>query len=644
LTSAFAPATAAGFLSAPLLIASATSMSFPTRATATAIAGLLLLFFGYHLSLSFRILPLVVPRPVRFAFSEIDRFWHGLKIFTARFTKIHHRIAISRNLDAETDLPTTCSLRAVISCTRQSGSGSHSSRVMRFALISGVNAIKQSRTGQLRIGNRRIEISNLSKLLFPGGKFTKAKVIDYYIRISEYLLPHLKNRPVTLKRFPNGVFGEFFYEKDAPAFTPSWIQTFAVPRKESKGPDIRYILISDLPTLVWLTNLANLEIHPFLHRVPRIAQPTSIVFDCDPGEGADILSCVRVAHLLRDLLRDLHLQSFAKVSGSKGLQVYVPLNSQVTYAETGGLAKGVAELLEQREPKLIVSQMAKRLRTNKVLIDWSQNADFKTTVSVYSLRAKTYRPYVSLPMEWDELQDALKKKDPKELFFTPEEALDRVENIGDLFEPVLKKVQKFPRDVREYFEPTFKKRRNLRQPDERKPITIQRSRQGSRRRFVIHKQAARSPHYDLRLEEGDVLKTWFIVKGIPLKKGDKRLAKPAADRPLEYLSFEGASPKREAVRGTLMAWDVGTYELIEGGYRKGFLRFYLNGMKLKGEWTLRRLTENQNERDGDQWQLIKSDKNIRAVSTSRDDVSVLSRRTMKQIAQAAVPRSNAQKK
>src|SRR2546423_13367654 len=238
--------------------------------------------------------------------------------------------------------------------------------------------MRKSNKEQVKIGKRRIEVSNLGKVLYPGGKFTKAKVIDYYVRISEYLLPHLKHRPVTLKRFPDGVFGEFFYEKDAPAFTPSWVQTFAVPRKETKGPDIRYILINDLPTLVWLANLANLEIHPFLHRVPRIDQPTSIVFDCDPGEGANMLSCVRVAQMLRDILKDLDLECFAKVSGSKGLQVYVPLNSHVTYEETGGLAKGVAGLLEQGEPELILSQMAKRVRTNKAFIGLSQDGEFKT--------------------------------------------------------------------------------------------------------------------------------------------------------------------------------------------------------------------------------------------------------------------------
>src|ERR1044071_1054082 len=300
------------------------------------------------------------------------------------------------------------------------------------------------KTEELTVGRRRIEVSNVGKLLYPGTKFTKANVIDYYINVSKYLLPHLKNRPVTLKRFPDGVFGDFFYEKDAPAFTPEWVKTVPVPRRETPGPDIRYILINDLPTLVWVANYAALELHAFLHRASKLERPTSMVFDCDPGEGADILNCARVALILRDTLKELGFDSYVKVSGSKGLQVYVPLNSPLTYDETQPLAKGIAQLLAQRDPKLIVWQMPKHLRTKKVFIDWSQNTDYKTTISVYSLRAKTHRPYVSVPVEWDELSDALQQKKAEALFFTPAEAIARAEERGDLFKPILKQVQRFP--------------------------------------------------------------------------------------------------------------------------------------------------------------------------------------------------------
>lgn len=502
---------------------------------------------------------------------------------------------------------------------------------------------------QLVIDRRRISVSNLDKVLYPGEKFTKAKVIDYYVRISKYLLPHLKNHPVTLKRFPDGVFGEFFYEKDAPAFTPEWVKTVAVPRRETPGPDIRYILINDLPTLVWLANLANLEIHPFLHRATRLNRPTSMVFDCDPGEGANILACARVALMLREVLRELRLDSYAKVSGSKGVQVYVPLNSPVTYDETQPLAKALAELLVEREPKLIVSEMPKRLRTKKVFIDWSQNAEFKTTVGVYSLRAKTHRPYVSLPVDWSELESALKNRDAEQLFFTPQEAIARVEELGDLFNPVLKKMQRLPVELQRYFKreqarksrssealQPYAAKRNFRKTTEPEPHAPKRSRQGSRRRFVIQKHAATNLHYDFRLEMHDVLKSWSVPKGPPFKQNERRLAMPTEDHPIEYLDFEGIIPKGQYGGGTVMVWDIGTYELIEGNYYKGFLRFHLKGTKLKGEWTLSRFADRKQERDArDKWHLMKTGQNTLAVSKKRDDQSALTKRTMAEIAAAA---------
>ena len=500
------------------------------------------------------------------------------------------------------------------------------------------------KTEQLSVGGRRITVSNLDKILYPGEKFTKAKAIDYYHRISKFLLPHLKNRPVTLKRFPDGVFGEAFYEKDAPSFTPSWVKTVPVPRRETPGADIRYILIDDLPTLVWLANLACLEIHPFLHLASRLNRPKSIVFDCDPGEGANILDCARVALMLRDVLHELGLDSLVKVSGSKGLQVYVPLNSPVTYDETEPFAKALAELLAQREPKLIVSEMPKRLRTKKVFIDWSQNAEYKTTVGVYSLRAKTHRPYVSVPVRWDEIEAA---RDVDELFFTPHEAIERVEEYGDLFKSVLKKVQQLPAELRRYFQrqqhaqtsrrevalKPYAAKRDFKKTAEPKPEVPQRSRQGSRRRFVIQKHAASHLHYDFRLEMHEVLKSWSVPKGPPFKLDERRLAMATEDHPVDYLEFEGIIPKGQYGGGTVMVWDIGTYELIEGNYYKGFLRFYLKGVKLKGEWTMKRIVDGKDERD--KWQLIKTDRNTHAVSKQRDDESALTKRTMREIAAAA---------
>jgi bifunctional non-homologous end joining protein LigD len=505
------------------------------------------------------------------------------------------------------------------------------------------------KTEHLTVGRRRISVTNLDKILYPGTRFTKARVIDYYIGVSKYLLPHLKDRPVTLKRFPDGVYGESFYEKDAPAFTPEWVKTVPVTRRETPGPDIRYILINDLPTLVWVANLGTLELHPFLHRAQRLDRPTAIVFDCDPGEGADLLDCGRVALMLRDVLQELGFESYVKASGSKGLQVYVPLNSEVTYDETRPLAQGIAQLLAQREPKLIVWQMPKRLRAKKVFIDWSQNTDFKTTVGVYSLRAKIYRPYVSVPVRWDEVSAALQSKDTDSLFFTPEETLERLEEVGDLFKPVLTKVQKLPAEVQRYFQQqrlqssshaeslqAYEAKRDFRKTAEPKPSARGRSRQGSRRRFVIQKHAASHLHYDFRLEMHDVLKSWSVPKGPPFKKDDRRLAMPTEDHPIEYLDFEGIIPKGQYGGGTVMVWDIGTYEVVEGNYYKGMLRVYLTGEKLKGEWTIKRIVNGKDERDNrDKWQLIKTGRNTRAVSKKRDDESALTKRTMAQIASAA---------
>src|ERR1051325_901762 len=245
----------------------------------------------------------------------------------------------------------------------------------------------RSRAGKI---DKRAAVSNPDKILYPAGKFIKADVAEYYQQVARWLLPHFKNRPVTLKRYPNGVYGEAFYEKDAPGFTPEWVKVFPVPRREG-GPDIGYILINDARTLGWTANIAALELHPFLHRVPQIDRPTHVVFDLDPGDDTDIRQCAEVAFLLRDVLARLRLKAFPKVSGSKGIQIYLPLNIAVSYSVTQPFARTVAELLEREHSDLVVSDMAKDLRRGKVFIDWSQNADHKTTVAVYSSRAKRPR-------------------------------------------------------------------------------------------------------------------------------------------------------------------------------------------------------------------------------------------------------------
>lgn len=480
-------------------------------------------------------------------------------------------------------------------------------------------------------------MSNLDKVLYPGSRFTKARVIEYYSRVSPFLLPHLKNRPVTLLRFPDGVFGESFYEKNAPGFVPGWIRTFPVPRSE--GGVIRYILVNDLPTLVWLANLAALELHPFLHRTPRIDRPTHVVFDLDPGEGSNLLTCIEVALLVRELLGRLKLESFPKVSGSKGLQLYVPLNTAVSYDTTQAFARTVANLLARQHPGLVVSEMAKVLRAGKVFIDWSQNNQSKTTVGVYSLRAKRERPFVSMPVTWDELRAASEAGDPERLFFEPDAALDRLENTGDLFAPVLKLKQKLPREFEDALATAaparspklerYAARRDFRKTIEPGPTVRRRSAQGSRRRFVVQKHAASHLHYDFRLEMHDVLKSWAVPKEIPLKRGDKRSAFATEDHPVEYLDFEGTIPRGQYGGGTVMVWDTGTYEPVEGNYYRGDLRVFLSGSKLNGEWTLKKLKSGAGEKET--WLLIKTGEDARPIPSSRAERSALSGRTLDQI-------------
>jgi bifunctional non-homologous end joining protein LigD len=292
----------------------------------------------------------------------------------------------------------------------------------------------------LDVGGMPVEVSNLDKIFYPKTGFTKGEVIDYYVRVSPYLLPHLKNRPITLKRYPNGVEGFFFYEKSCPPH-PKWVRTTNVAR--SDGSEIPYCLMNNLAALVWAVNLADLELHTFLHTAPRIDRPQFLAFDLDPGAPADILDCCRVALRLKAVFDKLGLKTFPKSSGSKGMQIYLPLNTAVTYEKTKAFAHTLAQLLEREDPKGVVSKMQKSLRKGKVLVDWSQNDDHKTTVSVYSLRAKE-RPTVSAPLTWEEVAAALKKKKSAALFFEADALLKRVGKLGDLFAPVLTLKHKLP--------------------------------------------------------------------------------------------------------------------------------------------------------------------------------------------------------
>jgi len=294
----------------------------------------------------------------------------------------------------------------------------------------------------VEIQGKHLKLSNLQKVMYPATGFTKQQVIDYYARIAPAILPHLEGRALTRKRYPDGVDGEPFFEKNAPQYRPEWVKTAPI-WSEGNRRTVHYVLANDLPTLVWLANLAALELHPSLALAKDIECPTEMVFDLDPGPPANIVQCCQVGLWLREIFEHFGLRSFPKTSGSKGLQLYVPLNTPTTFEATKTFSHALAQLLEHEHPDMIVSDMKKKLRTGKVLVDWSQNDEHKTTVAVYSLRAREH-PTVSTPVTWEEIEKTLKKKDAGLLVFEAPQVVSRFEKLGDLFEQEIELNQRLP--------------------------------------------------------------------------------------------------------------------------------------------------------------------------------------------------------
>lgn len=295
---------------------------------------------------------------------------------------------------------------------------------------------------KVQIEDVELTISNLDKIFYPSSGFTKGQVIDFYIRIAPALLAHLAGRPITLKRYPDGALANFFYQKECPPHRPNWVPTVPV-WSEGNQKNTNYCLLEDLPSLVWAANLAALELHTSLSLAQDMPTPTMVVFDLDPGPPAAIIECTQVALLLREIFDAHSLTAYPKTSGSKGLQVYIPLNTATSYEETKSFARRLAQLLEQQHPHLVVSNMKKALRKGKVFVDWSQNDEHKTTVCVYSLRARP-EPTVSAPVTWEEVEQAWKTKDASLLTITAPMVLDRYEKYGDMFAPLLTQKQKLP--------------------------------------------------------------------------------------------------------------------------------------------------------------------------------------------------------
>jgi bifunctional non-homologous end joining protein LigD len=520
-----------------------------------------------------------------------------------------------------------------------------------------------------QIEGRELKLTHLEKILYPETGFTKGQVIDYYIRVAPLVLPHLKDRPLTLKRYPNGVGAEFFYEKRAPKYRPAWFQTAEVKSDRDPTGKIDYCLVNDLASLVWVGNLADLELHPFLARRQDVECPTQIVFDLDPGAPADATDCAEVALWIRAVFEKMGLKCFIKSSGSKGLQIHLPLNTPTSYAITKPFARAFAVALQEAHPDRIVYDMKKTLRPGKVLIDWSQNDSSKTTILAYSLRARPH-PYVALPLTWDEIAACLKKDDPKLVLVEAEKALKRFEKVGDLFAEVLTLKQKLPKDATAKIaeivagtlieETPMKKSKSAAKPSPatktkssasteknltryhaKRDFKITAEPKGAKKAptsdaalFVIQKHDASHLHYDFRLAMDGVLKSWAVPKTIPTKKGEKHLAVQVEDHPLDYAGFEGIIPAGQYGGGTVMVWDTGTYRMLGGtpleALHHGLLHFELKGKKLKGEWSL--IRTDREPTDKPKWLLLKSGASVAPISAKLDDSSAVTHRTMKKIA------------
>jgi bifunctional non-homologous end joining protein LigD len=309
-----------------------------------------------------------------------------------------------------------------------------------------------AKSQQVEVDGRELKLTNLDKVLYPKAGFSKGEAIDYYAKVAPAIVPHLRGRALTLRRFPEGVddTDAAFFEKRCPKHRPKWVRTAAVEAGPHAGV-IDFCVCEDLPTLVWMAQLASIELHPSLSLAEAPDCPTVLAFDLDPGPPANVVDCCRVGLRLRDLFEHFGLQCFPKTSGSKGLQIYMPLNDpEVTYEAEGAegqgtkpFARAIAQLLEKQTPDLVVSKMKKVERKGKVFVDWSQNHRRKTTIAVYSLRARE-RPTVSTPVTWEEVERAVKKEDPGSLVFEAKDVLKRIDKHGDLFAPVLELKQKLP--------------------------------------------------------------------------------------------------------------------------------------------------------------------------------------------------------
>jgi len=429
-----------------------------------------------------------------------------------------------------------------------------------------------SRKTVVIVGDRRIALTNTDKVLYPETGTTKGQVIAYYERVAPWMIPHVKDRPVTRKRWANGVEGSVFFEKNLPDSAPDWVRHHTIAHKEH---DTEYPIVDDVPTLVWMAQQAALELHvPQWRFGPRGAQqpPDRLVLDLDPGEGVGLPECVEVALAAREILHGMGLDPYPVTSGSKGIHLYAALDGRATTAQVSDVAHELAKALEQDLPDLVLSSMSRAERKGKVFVDWSQNNGNKTTIAPYSLRGRA-RPTVAAPRTWQELQERGLAQ------LTMDEVVERLEARGDFLHPVASASLAVGRDDHGHWDSDRTKQANDAEQPGRDRLAAYRAKRDPAKTpepvpaaaptvradrtptFVIQEHHATRDHYDFRLEHEGVLVSWALPKGEPTDPGKNHLAVQTEDHPLEYGSFEGIIPKDEYGGGTVTIWDDGTYEL-----------------------------------------------------------------------------------
>ncbi|MFH5231841.1 ATP-dependent DNA ligase [Antrihabitans spumae] len=423
------------------------------------------------------------------------------------------------------------------------------------------------------IDGQSLEVSNLDKVLYPATGTTKGEVIDYYVAIGAAMLPHIEGRPVTRKRWPNGVDHPAFFEKNLAKHAPKWLERKGIRHKDRV---IEYPLFDSIVGLAWLGQQASLEIHVPQWRFDgdEMGPATRLVFDLDPGDGVGLAECARVAVAVRDMVSQIGLSAFPVTSGSKGIHVYVPLDRKLSPGGASTVAKQVASNLEKLMGDLVTATMAKTARSGKVFLDWSQNNPAKTTIAPYSMRGRD-TPMVAAPRTWDEIEDG---DTLTHLRF--DEVLRRFERDGDLLtdlDPGSDSLEKY---------------RSMRDPTKTpEPIPAQRPKVGTDTAFVIQEHHARRLHYDVRLERNGVLVSWAVPKGVPTTTSENRLAVHTEDHPLEYLTFHGSIPKGEYGGGEMTIWDTGTYETEK--WRDNEVIIRLHGDRVDGRFALIQTKGNQ---------------------------------------------------